>query len=165
MRTSTKNRKDEQEMINAVKQHYNNIFVQKQSSQSVSGRTKYCDITLKYNGVYYHLEAKHNNDYDNSNYCKQMLAECLYNRNKHKDSIKSSKHQFGILLDCSKDKKSKLLQCVKSNYFSDDWKLFGRCFKCTAIFLYDMAKQQLYYMKWDDVYENNEPISIYNSDQ
>ena len=66
MRTSTKNRKDEQEMVNAVKQYYNNIFVQEQSSQSVSGRTKYCDITLKYNGVYYHLEAKHNNDYDNS---------------------------------------------------------------------------------------------------
>lgn len=103
MHLKSKNRKYEQEMVDSVKQRYSNLFVQEQSSSSVPGQSEYCDITLKYNSIFYHLEAKHNNNNDDPNYCKQMLAECLYNRNKRKKNVKSPKHQFGLLLDCNTD--------------------------------------------------------------
>ena len=51
MHLKSKNRKCEQEMVDSVKQHYSNLFVQEQSSSSVSGQSKYCDITLEYNRV------------------------------------------------------------------------------------------------------------------
>lgn len=152
MHLKSKNRKYEQEMVDSVKQRYSNLFVQEQSSSSVPEQSEYCDITLKYNSIFYHLEAKHNNNNDDPNCCKQMLAECLYNRNKRKKNVKSPKHQFGLLLDCNTDQTSILLQCIKNNYSADDWTKFGKCFKCTVVFLFDKESKKLYFFKWAEVF-------------
>lgn len=164
MHLKSKNRKCEQEMVDSVKQHYSNLFVQEQSSSSVSGQSKYCDITLEYNSIFYHLEAKHNNNNDNPNYCKQMLAECLYNRNKHKKNVKSSEHQFGLLLDCNTDKTSILLQRIKKHYSADDWTKFGKCFKCTAVFLYDKESKKLYFLKWAEVFMDDAQMVLISNE-
>ncbi len=144
---------EEQKMVLSVASIYSNMYIKAQSSLSVAGPTNFCDLTLKYNDIFYHLEAKHSNKHNNPNYCKQMLAECLYNRKKHTPKNPSS--EYGLLLDCDSNVTSELLDYIRGNYHKDDWFTFGETFRCTAVFLYDTVNKKLYFMKWKDVFKTN----------
>lgn len=148
----------EQELVDKVKQNYSSMVVDEQSSISVAGPTKYCDITLWYQKKYYHLEAKHANRNNNPNYCKQMIAECLYNRKKH--GTNPGEHLYGLLVECDDAFENDILKQAKDNYLREDWEYFGEVFACKAIFLFNIEKSKLYFMGWNDLFSNVSPVEI-----
>lgn len=154
---------EEQNMVNSIVKYYPKLYKKDDSSKNVAGNSKKCDITLEYENVTYHLEVKHSNKNNNPNYCKQMLAECLYNRKKHEKS--SEKRSYGILVDVEgQEKNSVILEMARKNYLEKDWKKFGACFNCKAIFLYNESESKLYFMRWNELFnKNKEPIPIKNN--
>ena len=154
---------EEQDMVNSILDNYPYLCRKDDSSKNVAGNSKKCDITLEYKNVTYHLEVKHSNKNNNPNYCKQMLAECLYNRKKHEKL--SEKHSYGILVNVEgQEKNSKILEMARKNYLEKDWKMFGSCFKCEAIFLYNECEKELYFMHWNELFnKSKKPILIKNN--
>lgn len=141
----------ENDMVEKVKREYGNIICKENTSKSVQGNSGKCDLCLKFGSVCYYLEVKKYDSCNRANYPKQMVAECLWNRKYH-----DAKGKYGILVDFDKkSNKSELLEIVKEHVRKEDWIKFGEDFECERIFLFDGIDNDLYYILWNGLFEEN----------
>lgn len=151
------NKCNEQSMINSICKNYPQLCLKTESGKNVQGQTNKCDLAIQFCGMTYYLETKHSHETNTANYAKQMLTECLINRKYH-----GAKQSYGILVNINKSDSTQfcLLSYVKKHIREEDWNAFGKHFNCTMIFLFDESKEELYYIKWDALFDNSKPTLI-----